>query len=173
MKRASLVGLFCLVFATAALAKGGLQLEGTVTDVEVKEDTLSLLLTGALSFDIPTAPEDDPAREWRTLRVIVRQLPVRVAQWTVTPDPNRLPHPATFQETVDRAVQVATLGHVLVAGLDHPTISFSNLGEPLLIEGSRITVQDLTTLQAQSALPPSPAPTIQPPADRKSKKKPR
>lgn len=170
MKTAPLVGLVWLLLATSAFAKGGVQLEGTVTDVEVKEDTLSLLFTGALSFDIPTAPEDDPAREWRAVRVTVRQLPVRVAQWTTVPDPRRSLPPATFQETIDRAVQVATLGHVLVAGLDHPTISFSNLGEPLLIEGSRITVQDLTVLQAQTALPPPPAPAAQPSADRKSKK---
>ena len=170
MKTASLVGLLCLALAAPVFAKGGLQLEGTVTDVEGQEDTLSLLFSGQLSFEIPTAPEDDPAREWRALRVTVRQLPVRVAQWTVAPDPHRSPPAATFQETVDRTVQLAATGHTLIAGLDHPTISFSNLGEPLLIEGSRITVQDLTALQAPSAPPPPPAPAIQPPADRKSKK---
>ncbi len=131
MKHVSLIGMVCLVAAASACAKGGLQLEeGRLSDVKVEGNTLSLAYTGTLSFDVPTAPQGHPKRQWQSINLAVDKLPIRIERWMV-----EMNETGTFEEVAQLATQLAHAGHATKGAISDPKMSFSNTEELSLPKG--------------------------------------
>ncbi len=149
MKHVLLIGTVCLVAASSAYAKGGLQLdEGRLSGVKVEGNTLSLAYTGTLSFDVPTAPQGHPKRQWQSITLDVDKLPIRIQRWQV----GMQNAGGTFEETATLATQIAHVRHTAKGAIGDPKLTLSNTGELVLLEGRGLSLYDLTSILSDTKL---------------------
>ena len=164
MKLVAYLAVLLWFSQTPVLAKGGLQLnKGALTNVTVDGDTLSLAFTGQVSFSVPTAPPGHPNREWQPIYWTVDALPLRIVRWKPSLKPDGTVDDAkTFEAIGKLARQIADTGHEAIAAVSDPKISFSNAGEPTLLEGSQLYLYDMTELRAQTPSADSATPAADP-----------
>src|SRR5438132_14198725 len=117
MKRFTPMLLALLPLALPALAKGGMALQGTISDVKVEGESLSFLFTGRINLEFATAPRAQKQQmvEWQ-----VEKVPVRACKWTNPYDGQKLHLAVTFSNAVLRARLRAKDGKQTGIGIYQP-----------------------------------------------------
>jgi hypothetical protein len=125
-----------------ALAKGGLSLAGTISEVTTTDNALSFTFTGTVSLYI--YPGQNPDKQPQTVKWAVTAMPFTARRWTVPPSvydmkPEDNPYAITFPNAVLR-VQEAKSDLPLSISVDEPTIALNFDGGLAKIDGKRIFI---------------------------------
>jgi len=145
--RSLLVLGVALIGPALAMAKGGLQLEGTLSQAEIVGDALLLRFTGTLSLTVENSPLGGGKPRASGLAARVERLPIVVPEWSeVESDRGEKNPQPSFDEVTALARALARSGHRIRAALDDPELLFSNTGEVTRARGMRLFLHDLDTV---------------------------
>ncbi len=145
----SLIALAVWILASSiACAKGGLGLQGTISNVTITEDAISVEFTGVVSLYLNTDP--DAKGQGQLVKWVVSKMPISVRRWASDPPYDKMkpgddPYAVTFPNAVFRAREVKTDTPLDIV-LDGPAegtatvVALDAFGGLLKIEAKRIFI---------------------------------